>query len=184
MACVPFLFLFLLFSVLPIKGAAYSQAEPGVKSCWYPDSEGFSEHANCLEPRERELLRIKQPHLSRLQFIGDLAAVFNNEHGWMYVNKKGEVVVAGVTSVDNGPDEFHEGLVRYERNHKCGYATSEGSGTIVPQFDGCMPFENGKAHVCKGCRKERVNSSSEYHELKGGKWFCIDIQGKRVACSP
>jgi hypothetical protein len=163
---------------------AFASPEAASKSCWYSDSDGFSEHADCLELQGKESLRIKRLHLNRLEFVGDLATVFNKEHGWMYVNRKGEVIISGVASMDNGPDEFREGFVRYERNGKCGYATSGNPGAILPQFDGCMPFENGKARVCNGCRKEPVNSDGEYHALKGGEWFCIDRSGKRVACKP
>jgi len=160
-------------------GFAFSQTS--AKPCWYSDQGDFSEHANCLEWQGKEPLRVRGPHLNRLGFANDLAAVFNNEYGWMYVNKKGEVAIAGVASMDNGPDEFRDGFVRYERNGKCGYATSGGPDAIIPQFDGCMPFERGKARVCNGCRKESVG---EYHTLNGGEWFCIDTKGKRVDCKP
>jgi hypothetical protein len=163
---------------------AFASPETASKSCWYSDSDGFSEHADCLELQGKELLMIKRWHLNRLEFVGDLATVFNGERGWMYVNRKGEVIISGVAALDNGPDEFREGFVRYERNGKCGYATSGNPRAILPLFDGCMQFENGKARVCNGCREEPVDPDGEYHELKGGEWFCIDKSGKRVACRP
>ena len=171
--------LLLLFAAgsVPQAIAAPNEGLP----CWYSDSDGFSEHADCLEPREHGLPRVKPPHLGRLRFSGDLAAAFTDKHGWMYVNKRGEVVIEGVVAVDNGPDEFREGFVRYERNRKCGYAGT-GEPLIPPQFDGCTPFENGKARVCTGCRKEAADPGGEYHELKGGHWFCIDRKGGRVGC--
>lgn len=152
--------------------------------CWYSDSDGFSEHNDCLERREEESLRVKRVHLTSLNFNGNLPIIYGKEQRWMYVNTQGKVVVAGVQHVDNGPDNFRNGFVRFERGGKCGYATADGQGTIIPQFDGCESFDEGKARVCNGCRTVPVDSTGEYHELKGGKWFCIDTKGKRIVCAP
>ena len=157
-------------------------AQINAKPCWYTDSNGFAEHAGCIESRGREL-RIRKSHLDRLRFSGNMAAAYNSEYGWMYVNSKGIVIVAGVISVDNGPDEFRDGFVRYEKNGRCGYASSGQAGSIAPRFDGCMPFEKGKARVCVGCRREAVDNSGEYHELRGGEWFCVDTGGNQVPCN-
>ena len=172
------IFAFLLAAVIVPEAI---RAQKSAISCWYSDADGFSEHGDCLDSLGKGLLRVKPVHLGRLRFSGALAAVFNDRHGWMYVNRKGEVAIEGVVSVDNGPDEFSEGFVRYERNQKCGYA-KPGEPGILPQFDGCMPFREGKARVCNGCRREPVDPGGESHELKGGNWYCIDRKGERVGC--
>jgi len=172
-----------LLVLVPYTGPA--RGDPTLSPCSYAGSDGIAEHADCVEQYGKGLLRIRSPHLGRLTFDeNSMASVFNGEHGWMYVNKKGEVVVAGVSAIDNGPETFQDGFVRFERNRKCGYAVLKGPGTIAPQFDGCENFKNGIARVCTGCRSEPVGPGSEYHEMRGGTWFCIDRKGKKVACAP
>ncbi len=173
-----------LILIAVIITAAVGISTAGGLPCWYSDSNGFSEHKNCLEQRGKEWLQVKRFHLASLKFNGNLAIVYGKVQGWMYVNRQGKVVVAGVYPVDNGPDNFHNGFVRFERGGKCGYATADGRGTIIPHFDGCEAFEEGKALVCNGCRTVPVDSTGEYHELKGGDWFCIDTKGKRIVCAP
>lgn len=161
--------------------AGLALAGPNENPCWYSGVDGFAKHNECLESPKKNVLRIKPSHLRRLQFDGNFATVLDKNHGWLYVNRKGEIVAAHVMSMDNGADYVRDGFVRYEYGGKCGYVTLDGPGTIVPRFDGCMPFNKGIAHVCNGCRSELVG---EHHEYKGGESFCIDVQGKRVACGP
>jgi hypothetical protein len=59
--------------------------------------------------------------------------------------------LTGVPTFDNGPDEFHDGLVRFVKNHKYGFADRNGKIVIAPRGDGAMPFEKGRAKVCLGC---------------------------------
>jgi len=172
--CMTLTMIGLLVSGLTLAGQSES-------SCWYLAADGFSEHEECLERHGKDSLRIKPSHLRRLHFNDGYAAVFDKEHGWMVVNGRGEVVVQGVMRMDNGVDDIRDGFVRFEQEGKCGYASLRGSGGISARFDGCMPFEDGKARVCNGCRSE---SDGEYHRYTGGEWFCIDIRGERVACSP
>lgn len=165
-----------------VHTAAQSSAEEALdSSCWYSGPDGFTEHNGCLERRKLGSLRVNRQHLAHLQFDGRLATIFNNSQGWMYVNRRGVVVLAGVMMMDNGPDPVRDGFVRFQQGRKCGYATLSVKGTIIPQFDGCMPFENGKARVCNGCASKAVG---EHHIYEGGQWFCIDTNGKRVDCAP
>ena len=60
------------------------------------------------------MLRIKPSHLRRLQFDGNFATVLDKNQGWLYVNRKGEIVAAHVMSMDNGADYVRDGFVRYE----------------------------------------------------------------------
>lgn len=172
---------FAMIGITVLMVSDFACARPNASSCWYLGPDGFSEHAGCLMRHGKESLRVKSSHLRRLQFDGDFATVFDKQHGWMYVNRKGGVVVKGVMSMDNGPDDVRGGFVRYQRGGICGYASLHGSGTIAPQFDGCMPFEDGKARVCSGCRSLSVG---EHHAYRGGESYCIDTKGKRAACAP
>jgi hypothetical protein len=110
-----------------------------------------------------------------------LASVLSRREGWMYVVRTGRVVISGVPSVDNGPDSFHDGLVRVVKNKKYGFANRQGQLVVPPVYDGAMNFENGRARVCKDCESKCADQSCEYHSFAGGEWFQIDTQGAVIA---
>lgn len=172
---------FIIIMAFQILAASRAMAAPDKAPCWYSIHGEVSEHRACVERAGKEKLRVRRSHLRHMDFDGDFATLLDQRYGWMYVNKKGEVVVEHVMPMDNGADYIRDGFVRYERNGKCGYADLSGARTIIPQFDGCMPFEDGVAHVCNGCR---IESDGEYQEYKGGDSFCIDIKGQRIRCAP
>lgn len=168
--------LLVLIGLMPVVRA-------GAENCWYSGPEGMADYGDCLESVGKERLKVQQPHLGRLHFNNGLAWIRTEKHGWMSVDKKGFVLVVGVHQIDNGPDEFQEGFVRYKRDGKCGYASRSGEKTISPRFDGCSSFNDGLARVCLGC-KSVPDSSGEHHSLEGGEWFCIDKAGRRAPCAP
>ena len=67
--------------------------------------------------------------------------------------------------MDNGPDSFHDGLVRVVRNKKYGFANRKGQLAIPPTYDGAMNFEKGKAKVCKGCESKCAEGDCGHHYL-------------------
>src|SRR5690625_1691708 len=149
-------------------------------ACWYwQGDQGMTRHADCLTHVGEHLLRVEPDQLDHLVFRGKFATIFADRHGWMYVNKQGDVVVEGVMEMDNGADYVKDGFVRFVRNGKCGYASLGRHHTIRPQFDGCLPFSEGKAPVCNGCH---TVTTGEHHSYKGGQSFCIDTQARRVPC--
>lgn len=150
-------------------------------SCWYSVHGEFGERSACLEVGSKGTLRVKRSHLKKIDFDGRFATLRDEKHGWMYVNKKGDVLATGVMAMDNGPDYVQEGFVRYEKSGKCGYENLLGQNSIKEQFGGCMPFENGIAQVCNGCR---LQSDGEHQQYKGGEFFCIDTKAQRIACAP
>lgn len=106
-----------------------------------------------------------------------LAPVRSGSHGWMYVNKRGIVVVWGVPTFDNWADEFHNGLVRVLRNGKYGYANRNGTLVIRPEYEGALSFGKGTAVVCRQCR---TATDGEHSWFTGGNWFRIDRRGKVI----
>ena len=54
------------------------------------------------------------------------------------INRKGETLFE-ICEYDNGPDEFHEGLLRIKQNGKIGYANEKGE--IIDPID----FRTGKS---------------------------------------
>lgn len=106
------------------------------------------------------------------------------KYGNMIVNKNGKIVLWGIASLDNGIDNFNNGLVRIIRNDKWGYANINGKIVIQPKYDGALPFENGSGKVCIGCRSECVEGSNcEYHYFKGGIWYTLDTTGSVIDSS-
>ncbi len=99
----------------------------------------------------------------------------------MYVNRTGRAVIIGVPSMDNGPDSFHDALIRVVRNKKYGFANRKGQMVISANYDGAMNFEKGEAKVCSGCESKYVDHDCEYHVFAGGEWFQINTRGIVVA---
>ena len=99
----------------------------------------------------------------------------------MYVSRTGKVVIRGIPVMDNAADSFHDGLVRIVRNGKYGFSNRRGQMVIPPIYDGAMPFENGRAAVCKGCESKAVEPDGEYHIFAGGVWFQINTKGTVLA---
>jgi hypothetical protein len=135
---------------------------------------------NCIREGKTGELFVAPQYLKELSFDAHgLAAVNSRKAGWMYVNRRGKVVISGVPVMDNGADWFHDGLVRIVRNGKYGFANRRGEVVIPAIYDGAMNFEKGRAAVCKGCESKCVGADSgcEYHSLTGGEWFQLDAKG-------
>jgi hypothetical protein len=126
--------------------------------------------------------RFVAPHvLKELHFDAHgLAPVLSPKEGWMYVNRRGKVVVSGVPVNDNWAETFYDGLVRIVRNGKYGFANRRGEVVIDPIYDGALNFEKGRTTVCKGCQIKCADHDGEHRYLEGGEWFEIDTKGTVV----
>jgi hypothetical protein len=93
---------------------------------------------------------------------------------WYYVNADGRM--QAVVTYDNGPDEFRNGLARTLVAGKIAYFDSTFRIVIPPQYDWGLPFENGMALVCLGCRIAGPDSDG-HRAVVGGLWGCIDPGG-------
>ena|SRR4030042_2822637 len=163
-----------IFFALPVSGEI--NAEGG--KCVLP-AQDFKEVSNCVKLSKKGQLFITPQHIKKLSFgKNGLAVVYSKEEGWMYVNRKGRVIIRGVAVMDNGADVFHDGLVRFSKNSKWGFADVKGKIVIAPIYDGAMNFENRLARVCHGCRFECAGSDCEHHIFAGGEWFYINTKGK------
>ena len=140
-----------------------------------------SEHGvvpDCIRKSATGRYVISAPYVKDLDFDAHgLAPVRSESLGWMYVNKRGIVVVWGVPTFDNWADEFHNGLVRVLRNGKYGYANRNGTLVIHPEYEGALSFDKGTAVVCRQCR---TATDGEHSWFKGGNWFRIDTAGKVI----
>ena len=83
--------------------------------------------------------------------------------------------------VDNGPDEYHEGLARVRAQDKVGFVDQEYRLVIPPQFDAAFGFDGGTARVCVGCHP-RVweKDAPERARRQTGRVLLIDRTGAEV----
>jgi hypothetical protein len=173
----------LLLGVL-LAAAFPLHAKEKIQPCWYMDANGLSKHLHCLEPVGHESFRVTKSNLKHLSFEDGLATVKSEKDGWLYVNRQGNVVISGVPVFDNGPDWFHDGLVRFERHGKCGFANRQGVAVVPPEYGGCLNFQDGIARACMGCHSEVIDKKDGHSTFVGGEWFCLDASGQRVPCAP
>jgi hypothetical protein len=140
---------------------------------------------SCLYQTDAGQLFIAPEFVKKLHFNSyGLAGVFSEKQGWMYVNRKGKVVVQDVVSEDNGPAPFCDGLVLVLRNKKYGFANRKGQLVIPAIYDGAGNFVGGKTEVCKGCEKKCADRDCEHSFHSGGEWFQIDTHGTSVRIQP
>lgn len=107
------------------------------------------------------------------------AIVLKPKSGFVVIDRN-ENIKYNVFPFDNGPDYIKEGLFRIVQNGKIGYAGSDFSIKINPQFGCAFPFEHGLAKVSYDCKTESEPQTHEHHIWISKSWFYIDKQGKRV----
>jgi hypothetical protein len=150
------------------------------RKCVLP-AHDFKEVSNCVKLDKKGHLVIAPQYVRQLSFgENGLAVVYSKEEGWMYVNRKGRVIISGVAAMDNGADVFHDGLVRFSKNNKWGFADVKGKVVVPAIYDGALNFEKGLAKVCNACRSECAGTDCEHHIFAGGEWVYINTKGENV----
>lgn len=146
---------------------------------------------------EDDVIRMVSPHLETLDFQPVAGgphrlAVVLMASGWHYARPDGLAV--RVLTLDNGPDDFTQGLARTRIDGKIAYLGPDLEIVIPPQWDFAWPFEDsldredrpnsedspgGKAValVCQGCQGRR---DGEHTAMVGGLWGYIDIEGNEL----
>jgi len=104
-----------------------------------------------------------------------IAAVVDDS-GWVYISMNGRQLLRPYI-IDNGPDYFHEGLARIIDQGKIGFMDESGTVVISANFDFVLPFSEGLAAFCVGCKPV---SQGEYAIMEGGKWGYINSTGEIV----
>jgi hypothetical protein len=79
---------------------------------------------------------------------------------------------------DNGPEEFHDGLLRVLRNGKMGYANKFGQVVIPCKYDYARWFENGLAEVTLKARE--YIDMDEHRRVESDEWFTINKKGNEL----
>jgi hypothetical protein len=177
-----------------LPGATIHVAATG-DTCVFESRKDIADYPNCVFQDDHGNLFIAQKYIEELQFDSyGLAVVFHEVHTghlFMYVDRKGHVVVKDVPVADNWAEKFSDGLVPFVVNKKFGYADRQGKIVIEPKYDGYSQFENGYAVVCVGCRETcapteppETMPECEHRISTGGEWYKIDKQGRVVATVP
>ena len=138
------------------KKGAYAVPQGGFQNttirCAIPKEEFFAYHREVFD-------ELPGPNKHGL-------TIFLSKNGWKAMAKDGKVAF-DVVQYDNGPDYISQGLFRFIKNGKMGFADEKGKICIPAKYDFVSPFdENGKASFCNGCKKVY---SGEHFTMKGGK---------------
>src|SRR5947209_5385978 len=101
----------------------------------------------------------------------------------MYVDGRGKVVIIGVPTFDNGPDEFQDGLVRFVKNHKYGFADRNGkipTNNELPSFAVLRPSVFRRSD--QNADLEPRYTTSQSAATRKRTIFFIDVVAEKVQC--
>ncbi|MEI7487395.1 MAG: WG repeat-containing protein, partial [Chryseobacterium sp.] len=100
------------------------------------------------------------------------------KNAWGYVyDKKGNFLYRPFL-YDNGADYFSEGIRRFVKNGKVGFADRNGNTVIEAKHDFVSPFNYGYAAFCDGCDWEKTED--EHKAIVGGDWGMMNFKGEIV----
>ena len=139
-----------------------------------PDKSEFQERGNCACEVDGKVCVLPST-LAELDFTKELPSICTKEYGWLFVKRDGSTIPT--MAIDNGPDNFTEGLARYIDDEKTGFIDASGTIVIKAQFRFAAPFEGGFSRVCNDFVKE---ASDEYALIKSSHWGCINKKGQLV----
>jgi hypothetical protein len=103
-----------------------------------------------------------------------LSAFTIEAFGRVYINRSGRIIIRDVGLMDNGPDDFHHGLVRINRDEKWGYEDPSGRIIVPVKYSCAINSEDIGPLVCAGCR---IEQRGEYQACLDGHWFHADTRG-------
>jgi hypothetical protein len=177
--------LLLAFAVAIVPAAAVSAGNATLIDCYYMakrtsrvPAPAFTSHGSCGTYDAKHLPLFDKTTLAGVRRDRrGLASVLVSGDGWYYIAANG--VTAKVLTWDNGPDDFAEGLTRFERNGKIGFLNPSLQVRIKPLYDFAWPFDGGKALVCSGCHPGQGDADG-HKPVIGGLWGYINKQGKQV----
>jgi len=135
----------------------------------------FESHGNCARVRG-DAIEIGPEHLAALEYDDGLASLLVGTR-WVYASPEGRVMA--VLTVDNGADDFAEGLARTRVGNRVGFIDRELLVAIPARFDFAWPFEDGTALVCMECRSTAADDDG-HSSVIGGRWGYTDRSGEVV----
>lgn len=113
-----------------------------------------------------------------IYFDGPKQNEIAEKNAWGYVyDRKGNFLYRPFF-YDNGADYFSEGVRRFVKNGKVGFADRNGIIVIKPEHDFASSFHYGYAAYCDGCDWEKTEE--EHKAIVGGRWGVINFKGQIV----
>ncbi|MBK1897135.1 WG repeat-containing protein [Chryseobacterium paridis] len=113
-----------------------------------------------------------------IEFDGSKKDEVKEKNAWGYVyDRKGNFLYRPFL-YDNGADYFSEGVRRFVKNGKVGFADRNGTTIIEAQHDFVSPFNYGYAAFCDGCDWEKTED--EHKAIVGGVWGVMNAKGEIV----
>ena len=106
-----------------------------------------------------------------------VAFVWENE--WQLIDTMGQILFKPL-EVDNGPDDFAEGVARFRRGGKVGFFDERGREVIGARHDWVERFHESRAAFCDGCRGV---PDGEHKRIAGGRWGYLDHSGREAITS-
>lgn len=114
-----------------------------------------------------------------IHFANVLEYPKDSSYGRRVAIDRNQNILYDIVFFDNGPDYFHEGLVRVKRNEKMGFADKYGLIAIPCEYDFAWWFEDGKTKVTYDAREIR-DKYDDHTRIESDEWFYIDKNGKRI----
>ncbi|MET3537483.1 WG repeat-containing protein [Chryseobacterium limigenitum] len=100
------------------------------------------------------------------------------KNAWGYVyDKKGNFLYRPFL-YDSGADYFEEGVRRFVKNGKVGFAGRNGKTVIEAKYDFVSPFNYGYAAFCDGC--DWGKTEEEHKAIVGGTWGVMNFKGEII----
>lgn len=113
-----------------------------------------------------------------IYFDGSKKGEATEKNAWGYVyDKKGNFLYRPFF-YDNGADNFKEGVRRFVKNGKVGFADRNGKLVIEAQHDFVSYFDYGYAVFCDGCEWQTVGEG--HKSIVGGTWGVLNNKGETV----
>lgn len=113
-----------------------------------------------------------------IHFDGPKKGEEREKNAWGYVyDRKGNFLYQPFL-YDNGSDYFEEGVRRFVKNGKVGFADRNGKIVIEPIHDFVSQFNFGYASFCDGCDWEKTGD--EHKAIVGGDWGIMNFKGEII----
>jgi len=95
---------------------------------------------------------------------------------WKAINRKGDHLYDAYPF--EKPDPLSEGLFRFTREGRIGYANATGEVVVPAAYSYAEPFKNGKARIGVICQP--VSDTNDPITWQCNEWFYIDKTGRQV----
>lgn len=123
----------------------------------------------------KRVIAAKYSHTFTDTFDHKIAFVVDSE-GPVVIDKNGKKVLSPYI-YENGPDYIVEGLFRFVKNNKIGFADEDGSIIIAARYEFVTEFKEGLACFGDGFT---LQQQGEIALMKGGRWGFINSKGDIV----